>query len=115
MLSLEFIGGYLSAVGSFISYKRKNNKYFGFQIKSTTENTTLLEQICTTLEIPNQVYKYKQYSLLIIRNRHFLEKNLFPMFDLYLDGEKKNEYLKWKEDFYNNSSTWNHRMITTKL
>jgi hypothetical protein len=117
MLSPLFIGGFLSSCGSFIEYNRGKYTYFAFQIKTVTENTSLLNQIAAYFEINNRVYNFNKqkqsYALLIIRNRQTIEKVLIPFFDQYIEGYKKQQYLDWKSRFIKNSSTWNYRNITT--
>ncbi len=117
MLSPFFVAGYISATGTFIEYKRNNNIYFAFQIKTLPQNVSLLNQIAAYFEVINRVYNFSQtkqrYAQLIIRNRQVILKTLMPFFDEYLDGYKKTQYLQWKKRFLENCSTWNFRNITS--
>lgn len=118
MLSEAFIGGFVSACGTFIEYKRSGHTYAAFQLKTPIDNANVLERIAGFLELRNRVYKYshksQSYALLIIRNREVIEHRLIPMFDAYLEGVKKQQYIEWKYNFYKNSSTWNFRNIKTE-
>jgi hypothetical protein len=116
MLSDQFIAGYISACGSFLEYQRSGKSYFAFQIKSTKDNVLLLQSIASTLSLNNRIYVYdkpaQSYSLLVVRNTQNIEKILFPFFDTYLNGVKRQQYLDWKEKFIKYCSTRNYRNIT---
>ena len=117
MLSHSFIGGFISSCGSFLEYTRNGRSYFGFQIKTSINNSNLLNRVAAFFEINNHVYnnrnKKQTYALLIVRNRQVIEKQLIPFFDEYLEGVKKQQYLDWKSRFYKNSSMWNYRNVTS--
>lgn len=118
MLSESFIGGFVSSCGTFIEYKRSGHTYSGFQIKTPIDNASILEMMVSFLELKNHVYKYSRtsqsYALLIIRNREVIQHKLIPIFDAYLEGVKKQQYIEWKYNFYKNSSTWNYRNVTSE-
>lgn len=115
MLTQEFIAGYVSAVGSFLEYKRNFNTYFAFQIKSTIANKSLLDQIAATIGLNNKVYSYirstQSYSLLIVRDRQSLVGKIIPFLEDKLFGEKDEVFKTWKNRIIKNSSTWNYRNI----
>lgn len=115
MLTEEFICGYVSAIGSFIEFRQKDKTYFAFQIKTSIENESILNQIVSTLSIHNRVYKYRRteqsYCELIVRDRHSLQNVIIPYFTGKLEGFKKLQFDDWKNRFIKNSSTWNYRNI----
>jgi len=117
MLSNEFMGGFISACGTFLEYNRYGRKYFAFQIKSPLENAGLLNQIAASLQLYNHVYTFSRakppYSLLLIRSRHSIISNIMPFLDQYLDGAKRAVYEDWKIRFWENCSTWNYRNVTS--
>jgi len=119
MLTQEFIAGYVSALGSFLEYKRGDRSYFAFQIKTTIGNRSLLNQIAATLELNNRVYCYtgpsQSYSLLIVRDRDSLLTKVIPFFDDHLFGEKEAIYTRWKERLIEKCSTWNYRNIKSTI
>ena len=119
MLTQEFIAGYVSALGSFIEYKRGEQTYFAFQIKTTIGNKSLLDQIAATLELDNRVYCYiggsQSYALLIVRDRHSLLTKVIPFFDNHLFGEKEAIFNKWKGRINEIRSTWNYRNIKSTI
>ena len=115
MLSNDFLAGYISAHGSFMNVKVRDKTYPVFQIKSSIANYPLLLKIANSLGALNCVHKYthskQQYSILLIRDRETILKNLIPMLDDAIEGEKKIMFDLWKQDFLKNSSTWNYRQI----
>jgi hypothetical protein len=115
MLPQEFIAGYVSALGSFLEYKRGNRTYFAFQIKTTIGNKSFLDQIAATLELNNRVYSYigksQSYSLLIVRDRNSLLTKVIPFLNDHLLGEKETIFNAWKERINEKRSTWNYRNI----
>jgi|GEM_PF-3372245 len=115
MLTQEFIAGYISAFGSFLEYKRGHNTYFAFQIKTTTSNKSLLDQIAATIGLDNRVYCYlgqdQSYSLLIVRDRQSLLEKVIPFLDGHLFGEKEIIFNDWKGRIIANRSTWNYRNV----
>jgi hypothetical protein len=115
MLTHEFIAGYVSAVGSFLEYKRNFHTYFAFQIKTTIANKSLLDQIATTIELDNRVYCYdnrdQSYALLIVRDRQSLLDKVIPFLDGHLFGDKATYFNNWKNRIIANSSMWNYRNI----
>ena len=119
MLSFDFIGGYVSANGSFIEYKRNNCRYHAFQLKTTVDNTSLLNQILASLEINNRVYTYigpkQSYSKIIIRDRNSIINKLIPALEGRIFGYKQGLYIQWKQAINNSSSMWNFRNIKTTV
>jgi hypothetical protein len=115
MLTQEFICGYISALGSFLEYKRNFNTYFAFQLKTTLSNKSLLDQITATIGLNNKVYCYtgavQSYSLLIVRDRQSLIEKIIPLLTDHLIGEKELAFNIWKAKILANSSTWNYRNI----
>ena len=115
MLTEEFIAGYISAIGSFLEYKRGAKIYFGFQIKTTIPNRSLLNQIATSIGVDNRVYCYnnknQSYALLIVRDRQSLLDKVIPFLDSHLFGEKETIFNNWKDRIMSNRSTWNYRNI----
>jgi hypothetical protein len=115
MLTQEFISGFVSALGSFLEYRRGSHTYYAFQIKSSPSNHSLLDQIATSLNLNNRVYIYNKsspgYSLLIVRDRHSILTKIIPVLDNHLVGEKALVYEQWKNQILENCSTWNYRNI----
>jgi LAGLIDADG endonuclease. len=115
MLSDDFIGGFISAQGSFMNIKVRKSHYHVFQIKSSVDNYGLLLRIANSLGALNCVYIYnhgkQQYSLLLIRDRNTLIEKLIPLLDDRIEGQNRTKFLSWKTELFSNSSTWNHRMI----
>ena len=115
MLTIEYIAGFISSQGSFISYSRSGHEYFALQIKSDFYNADLLEKIAASLGIHNRVYRYNKqsgsYSLLVIRDRDAIIKTIIPQLDGRLFGIKNIEYQEWKKLINEQSSTWNYRKI----
>lgn len=115
MLTLEFIAGFVSAQGSFIKYTRNGHTYPAFQIKSSVENSSLLNQIASTLNLHNKVYNYnkagRSYSLLLVRDRDSLLKKIIPALEGRIIGARADVYNQWKNAIIANSSTWKYRNI----
>ena len=115
MLSNDFIAGFISAQGSFMNIKVRDNCYPVFQIKSCVNNYGLLLKIANSLGALNCVYKYthgkQQYSLLLIRDRDTLIEKLIPVLENSILGDKERKFVAWKAELMNNSSTWNFRTI----
>ena len=115
MLSLEFIAGYISAVGSFMTVKQRGRLVPIFQLKTSIENLELLEQIGNTLEIPRRIYVYhhakQNYALMLIRNRDTLVNKLIPILDGRIEGMKRVRYEQWKSDLSQIRGDWKYRSI----
>lgn len=119
MLTQEYISGYVSALGSFLEYKRNQNLYFAFQIKTTISNKSLLDQIAATMGLDNKVYLYasptQSYALLIVRDRQSLINKIIPYLENHLFGDKEQIFNEWKNRIIKNSSTWNFRNVKSTI
>ncbi len=117
MLTLEFIAGFVNAQGSFIEYTRNGHIYHAFQIKSSVDNSSLLNQIASTLDLHNRVYAYNKgdrgYSLLIVRDRESILNKIIPALKNRLVGPRSDAFENWCSSIKQNSSTWNYRNIKT--
>jgi hypothetical protein len=117
MFTQDFIAGFVSASGSFLTIKKNYNTSFAFQIKSSISNKSLLDQIAATLTVDNRVYIYsgksQKYSLLVIRDRQSLLEKIIPFFENKLFGDKEAIFSEWKTAIIKNCSTRNYRNIKT--
>ncbi len=119
MLTNEFIAGYISAHGSFMMVKVRDRMYPVFQIKTSIDNYSLLQEIAVSLGILNVVHKYtiskQKYALMIVRDRESILNRLIPSLNNRLAGKQQQNFERWKTEINKQSSTWNYRTIKAPL
>lgn len=107
-LSRGFIGGYLSAIGTFSKLSgRCGQPVYSFQVKTTKDNLALLQEISNFIGLKPKIRLYKQgkytVALLQTRSRHELITKIIPILDGEILGTKLTQYELWKKDLLNDT------------
>ncbi|MBI2443683.1 MAG: LAGLIDADG family homing endonuclease [Candidatus Magasanikbacteria bacterium] len=102
-ISLNFIAGIISVVGSFLWVRQGKQVLPVFQLKMQAENKQLLEIIKARLGLPEKIYQYahqnRHYALLLVRKRSSLEKLIIPTLKNKLYGPKQAQFNRWMDKF----------------
>lgn len=107
-LSRGFIAGYCSAIGTFSKLNgRCGQPVYSFQIKTTQNNTSLLQEISDYFGLKHKIRLCKQgkytVALLQSRSRTELLTKIIPIVDGEILGIKLVQYELWKKDLLNDT------------
>ena len=112
-LSLDFIAGLICSGGCFTSYiQNGKQKMSAFSLKMHYNDKDLIVAVRDSLGLKEHIHEYnhqgKHYVVLNVRKRKIIENIIIPVFDERLVGLKKQQFEKWKDNFYKNKINWKH-------
>lgn len=123
-LSLEFIAGLITAMGSFtrVSQGKRGQKVAIFQVQAHYNDKNVIFAIRDTLGLKEPVYEYKyqdqkkpplkrHYVKLLIRRREVIKKIIIPAFEGRLYGLKEKQFNQWKKEFSEQEKKWRYHYV----